>query len=240
MAGKLIFRTMDVEEMSPSVEEVLRKEINLPFPIPYSVDKADLSHVKVSSFGAAFAKHMGDYLVGDIAGRIVGAAIGGVVGDGVDKVLWKKGPTLGTITFAISRPRPVSLQAGIVRIRMYNYVVPLLFITPLSKSIHGKVELRKTGSGIYARGNFIGDAQAAAKLNAASDLVKRITKFTREKFNPPNMGEFIIEPFFTIIPQGHGSLLTSFTNVVPAGFTHGSRIDIQEFLALSSLIEALL
>ncbi len=240
MAGKLIFRTMDVEEMAPSVEEVLRKEINLPFPIPYTVQKVDLSNVKVDSFGIAFAKHMGAHLVGDIAGRWGGGVIEGIADAGADRVLWKKGSTLGTIAFTISRPNPVSLQAGIVRIRMYNYVAPLLFTTTLSKSTRGKIALHKTGSGIYARGNFIGDEQTSAKLNAAPDLVKRITKFTREKFNPPNMGEFSIEPFFTITPQASGSLLTCYTTVVPAGFTHGSRIDIQEFLAISSLIEAVL
>lgn len=247
MAGKLIFRTIDVEKMAPSIEEVLRKEINLPFPVPYAVDKADLSNVKVDSFGAALGKTIGLSLVDSIVGTAFGVgAVGGTVGDivdgGINKVLWKKNTILGTITFTISRPRPVSLQAGVVKIRMDSCVVPLLFTTTLSKSVNGKVALHKTGSGIYAHGNFIGDEHTASKLNAAPDLVKRITKFTRDKFKliTGTRGEFNIEPFFIITPQAPGSLLSCYTTVIPADFIHSSRINIQEFFALSSLVEALL
>ena len=247
MAGKLMFRTIDVEKVAPGIEEVLRKEINLPFPIPYTVQKVDLSNVKVDSFGVALGKVIGISIVDSIVGSTFGiGAVGGTIGDiadtGVNKVLWKKNTTLGTITFTISRPRPVNLLAGIVRLRMDNCVVPLVFTTTLSKSINGKVELRRTGSGIYVRGNFIGDEHTAARLNAAPDLVKRIAKFTRDRYKliTGTRGEFSIEPFFILTPQASDTLLTCYTTVIPADFIHGPRINIQEFFAISSLVEALL
>ena len=147
--NNLIYGNQDPGKIGPAVEEKLRKDLGATAPIDYRVEDAGLG-----------ATNLGTVLTD----------IGNVLGGGRTSLLF-------TLVLPLPGAREATLRARVERQGVGAYVGSLLYSTTLSKPVASEVSIE--GHKSFGTPKFLGDATAAAKLNGAKDLAKRVDKFAR-------------------------------------------------------------
>jgi hypothetical protein len=98
-------------------------------------------------------------------------------------------------------------------------------------------EISIEGHKSFGTPKFLGDATAAAKLNGARDLAKRVDKFARTE---AEMGSIKVKSprIFAIAPHEGGSLLVINTLPRMTSMGMGAEVDAREFVEIAAAIEA--
>ena len=207
--NNLLYGNQQPEKVSAQVEEKLRKELGDTVPVPFQIESGEA----------------GKTTVGSVLGDMGRALIGGHAN------------LLFALIFDIAAPRPAQLRVSVVRQGVGCYVGSLLYSTKLSKSVKSEVTLEPPKT--FGSSKFIGDTEAAAKLNAKGDIAKRVGKFARTQ---SDMGSITVkmDRLFKIVPQDSGSLLV--INTLPRMTSMGmdAAMDSKEFMGIAGLIEAAL
>ena len=147
--NNLVFGNQDPGKIGPAVEEKVRKDLGATVPIDYRVEDAGLGATNLAS---------------------VLVDIGNVLGGGKTSLLF-------TLVFPLPGTREATLRARVERQGVGAYVGSLLYSTTLTKPVASEVSLE--GHKSFGTPKFLGDVAAAARLNAAKDLAKRVDKFAR-------------------------------------------------------------
>ena len=207
--NNLLYGNQQPEKVSAQVEEKLRKELGDTVPVPFQIESGEA----------------GKTTVGSVLGDMGRALIGGHAN------------LLFALIFDIAAPRPAQLRVSVIRQGVGCYVGSLLYSTKLSKSVKSEVTLEPPKT--FGSSKFIGDTEAAAKLNAKGDIAKRVGKFARTQ---SDMGSITVkmDRLFKIVPQDSGSLLV--INTLPRMTSMGmdAAMDSKEFMGIAGLIEAAL
>ena len=207
--NNLLYGNQQPEKVSAQVEEKLRKELGDTVPVPFQIESGEA----------------GKTTVGSVLGDMGRALIGGHAN------------LLFALIFDIAAPRPAQLRVSVIRQGVGCYVGSLLYSTKLSKSVKSEVTLEPPKT--FGSSKFIGDTEAAAKLNAKGDIAKRVGKFARTQ---SDMGSITVkmDRLFKIVPQDSGSLLV--INTLPRMTSMGmdAAMDSKEFMEIAGLIEAAL
>ena len=207
--NNLLYGNQQPEKVSAQVEEKLRKELGDTVPVPFQIESGEA----------------GKTTVGSVLGDMGRALIGGHAN------------LLFALIFDIAAPRPAQLRVSVIRQGVGCYVGSLLYSTKLSKSVKSEVTLEPPKT--FGSSKFIGDTEAAAKLNAKGDIAKRVGKFARTQ---SEMGSITVkvDRLFKIVPQDSGSLLV--INTLPRMTSMGmdAAMDSKEFMGIAGLIEAAL
>jgi hypothetical protein len=206
----LAYSTQAPEKVGPRVEELLRTELGSPAPIAYQVEEGDAGK---TTAGAVLKEALALLLVG------------------------KQAVPLFTIHFDLAAPRPATLSVQMDRQGIGCHAGPLLYTTRLAKPVPGEVSLEDLKT--FGSSQFVGDPQAAAKLNADKTLVKRVNKFARTTGNSGGV-ELKVPRLFKLVPDGAGSMLVAAT--LPRPFMLGFKVsmDAKELFEIAGLVESAL
>ena len=203
--NNLIFGNQDPGKIGPAVEEKLRKDLGATVPIDYRVEDAGLGATNLAS---------------------VLVDIGSVLGGGKTNLLF-------TLVLPLPCAREATLRARVERQGIGAYVGSLLYSTTLSKPVASEISIE--GHKSFGTPKFLGDATAAAKLNGARDLAKRVDKFARTE---AEMGSIKVPRIFAIAPHEGGSLLVINTLPRMTSMGMGAEVDAREFVEIAAAIEA--
>ncbi len=149
--NNLAYTSQQPDKVVPKIEEIVRKDLGVDAPVPYTVDQGDAGKVSVGS------------MLHDAGLALFGG----------------KESLLFSVAFDIAAPRPVKLTAQVDRQGVGCHVGTLVFTTKLAKPVKGEVALE--GPKTFGTPKFQGDADAAGKLNGSKDLLKLADKFARTK-----------------------------------------------------------
>lgn len=149
--NNLVYGNQQPEKLAAGVEEIVRKDLGSPAPLPYRM--LDVATGKAT---------VGSVLVD----------IGSVLNSG------QVTPLL-TVEIALAGAQPATLQAQLIRQGVGAYCGSLLFVFGLAKAISGEVGLEDHKS--FGSPKFIGDPNLAARLNGIKDLAKRADKVLRSE-----------------------------------------------------------
>lgn len=207
--NNLIFGNQDAAKIGAAVEEKVRKDVGAGEPLPYTVEDGGL---------------------GTTSAATVLVDIGNVLGGGRSNLLL-------TVIVPLPGLRDATLRARVDRQGIGAYVGGLLYSATLSKPVASEVSIEDHKT--FGTPRFLGNAQAAAKLNGAKDLAKRIDKLARTE---AEMGSIKVKAprIFRIAPQDGGSLLVLNTLPRMTSLGMGAEVDAKEFLAIAAAIEAAL
>ncbi len=207
--NNLAYSTQQPDKVGPQVEEKLRKEIGATAPRVYHIESGDGGGAPVKS------------VLGDMGRALVGG----------------KSERLFTLVFDLTSPRPAQLRANVNRQGVGCHVGLLLYSTQLTKSIMGEVTLEAPK--MFGGSKFGGEPEAAAKLNAKGDLLKRLGKFTRTESEIGGL-TLKIERLAKIMPQNNGALLVIATLPRTTGMGFDATLDAKDFFDIAGMIEAAL
>ena len=201
------YSSQDAAVLGPKIEEVVRADLGAGAPVPFQVLNGDGKTLSAGSMLADTAKYI----------------FGG------------KEALLMTVAFEIEQPRPISLQVCLNRQGLGAHIGSVLYKAKISKPITGEVTLEDPK--MLGTSKFIGDATAAAKLNANKDLLKRAGKFARTEC--PNLK--VKAPRFFQVKPGDGGALTTATSLARS-YAMGLKVslDVKEFIDIVGMIEAAL
>jgi hypothetical protein len=149
--NNLVYGNQQPDKLAAGVEEIVRKDLGSPTPLPYRM--LDVATRKAT---------VGSVLVD----------IGNVLNSG------QVTPLL-TVEIALAGAQPATLQAQLIRQGIGAYCGSLLFIFGLAKPITGEVGIEDHKS--FGSPKFIGDPDLAARLNGVKDLAKRADKVLRSE-----------------------------------------------------------
>lgn len=141
---------------------------------------------------------------------------------------------LFTISFNIEQPRPANLRVQVNKQGIGSYAGSLLYSTTLPRPLTEQIQLEDSKAP-----RFTGDTEESAKLNANSDLIKRVLKFTRTR-SQAGAVTFTIPRYCVLAPDGTQSILVINTLQRPTSFGFSASLDAKEFLDIATLIEATL
>lgn len=149
--NNLVYGNQQPDKLAAGVEEIVRKDLGSPTPLPYRVlDVAD-----------------GKATVGSVL-----VDIGNAIGSG------QVTPLL-TVEIALAGTQPATLQAHLIRQGVGAYCGALTYVFGLSKPITGEVGFEEHKS--FGTPKFTGDPGLAARLNGVKDLAKRTDKVLRSE-----------------------------------------------------------
>jgi len=208
--NNLAYNSQKPDTVGPKVEELLRKEMGAPAPIPYAVEAGD-----ERAYGVGMA-------IGDVGRALFGG----------------RTDVLFNLSFSLTEPRPARLSASIERMGpLGSYVGPLLYSTTLTRPATGEATLEPPKT--FGSSKFVGEPATVATLNANGDLVKRANKFARAE-SKTGGGTLKMDRLFKIVPQGTGTLLLVATlpRITSMGF--GAAVDAKEFFDIAAMVEAAL
>lgn len=149
--NNLVYGNQQPDKLAAGVEEIVRKDLGSPTPLPYRVLDATGGKATVGS---------------------VLVDIGNALGSG------QVTPLL-TVEIALAGTQPATLQAHLIRQGVGAYCGSLTFVFGLSKPITGEVGFEEHKS--FGTPKFIGDAGLANRLNGVKDLAKRTDKVLRSE-----------------------------------------------------------
>jgi hypothetical protein len=206
--NNLAYTSQQPDKVVPKIEEILRKDLGVDAPVPLAVEDVNVSKANVGS------------MVHD-AGLVL---FGG------------KEALLFTVAFDIAAPRPVKLTAQVNRVGIGCHVGTLVFSTKIAKPVKGEVALEAPKT--FGASKFQGDVEAAGKLNASKDLLKRVDKFSRTKSDVG--GGIRMDRYFKLAPAESGSVLVVGTLPRATSMGMGATTDAKEFIDIAKMIEDLL
>lgn len=139
---------------------------------------------------------------------------------------------LFTIHFNLTQPRPIRLDVHMVRKGLGCVAGSLAYATLLSKRVAGEAVLGDDAK-------FAGEADAAGKLNAKKDLLKKCDAFAVKKGGLPG-SEMEIRRTMKIVPQEGGAQLIAVTLPRSKSMGFSASMGYKEFLEIVALLEATL
>jgi len=143
-----------------------------------------------------------------------------------------KAKLLLTIHFDISQPRAMQLDAHMIQQGAGCALGSLAYATAISKRVAGPVSLGDDGK-------FMGDAEAAGKLNARKDLLKKCDAFAVKQGGLAGL-ELKIDRILKIIPRENGAQAVAVTMPVSKSMGFSASLRAKEFLDLVALLESTL
>jgi hypothetical protein len=207
--NNLAYGNQQPEKVGAQVEEKLRKEIGATTPVPYAVE----------------------------AGTAGATSAATVLGDVTKGLFGGRPDLLFTLVFDLSAPRPAQLRATVDRQGVGCHVSALLYSAKLSKPVKGEAAL--DAPKLFGGSKFSGDAEAAGKLNAKGDLLKRLGKLVRAE---AEIGGLTIhgERLAQVAPVEGGSLVLIGTLPRATAMGMDATLDAKEFFDVLGMIEAAL
>lgn len=199
--NNLAYGSQDKQNVGTKVEELLRKELAAPTPIPYEVEDKEAGETGVTSV-------LKDYR---------SALFGG------------SATPLFILHFQISQPRAAGLDVHMYRQGVGCYSGALVYSTVIGKVFSGEVTLNDDGK-------FSGNADAAGKLNARKDLLKKCGAFAMTKGGLPGM-EMKIPRLFKISPHARGAEIVAATLPRSKSMGFSASMGSSEFFELAAAIE---
>ncbi len=169
------------------------------------------------------------------SGEAGSTSISSVLSDMGHALVGGKSERLFTLVFDLPpsiAPRAGQLRANVNRQGVGCHVGLLLYSTKLNRPVKGEATLGP-------KGKFDGDAEAAAKLNAKGDVLKRLGKFARTESEIGGL-KLKIERLVKVMPQADGALLVISTLGRTTGMGFDATLDAKEFFDLAALVEAAL
>jgi hypothetical protein len=133
-------------------------------------------------------------------------------------------------------PRRATLLARFLRQGVGCYCGSLLFTVPLNRSIDREVTIEDHKS--FGSPKFLG-GEAAARLNAAKDLAKRVDKILRTEVEMGSI-KVRISRLFRLVPSQDGSLVILGTLPRLTSMGMSATTDAREVLEVVAAIEAAL
>ncbi len=207
--NNLIFGNQDPQKIGASIEEKVRSSVGATAPVPFEIEEGGLGKANVASM----LSDIGSALNGGRTSRLFG------------------------YKFTLPASWPASLQVWVERQGVGAYTGPLLYSATLGKPLAGEVTIE--GHKSFGTPKFLGDPTAAAKLNAAKDLAKRVDKLLRSE---TEMGAITVKAprTFKLAPEAGGSVLVLGTLPRITSMGMSAEVDAGEFLAIAAAIEAAL
>lgn len=208
--GNLAYGHQKTEEIAANVEEMLRKELGMGSPIPYTIEDGNASKT----------------------------SLGSVLTEGASLLFFgREEVLLFALVFKLPGTREASLRVHVNRQGIGAHGGELLYTAKLNKKIAGELNLMPPK--FLSSAKFEGDPQGAEKLNGNKDLIKQITKLARTKANVGGV-DITIPLLVRIVPENEGStlILATLPRMVSLGFS--AMFDAQDFLNLAAAIEAAL
>jgi hypothetical protein len=139
---------------------------------------------------------------------------------------------LVTIRFHITQPRSAELDVHMNRQGAGCYAGSLVFSSVLNKRIAGEVSFGEDGK-------FAGNADAAGKLNANKELVKKCNAFAMTQGGITGF-EVRIPRYFKIAPYDYGAQIVGATLPRSKSMGFSASFGSKEFWEIVSLIEGAL
>ena len=207
--NNLAYTSQDAAYVGGKVEEKVREELGASAPLAYQVETGEAGTATVSSF------------LSDIGNALVG---------GADETLFR-------LNFDLTQRRPAHLQVSINRQGVGSHAGLLMYSTALSKAIAGEVALEDPK--FFGKSKFVGDATAAAKLNANGDLIKRANDLARVESQSGGL-TLKIKRCCKVVPHEGGSMLVITTLPRPIKMGFGAAIDAKDFFDIADMVEAAL
>lgn len=140
-----------------------------------------------------------------------------------------KAKLLFTIHFDISQTRAVQLDAHMIQQGAGCALGSLAYATVISRQVPGPVTLGDDGK-------FTGAAEAAGKLNARKDLLKKCDAFAVKKGGLAGF-ELKIDRILKIIPRENGAQVVAVTMPVSKSMGFSASLGAKEFLEMVALLE---
>lgn len=139
------------------------------------------------------------------------------------------------LQFTVPEPRPFQLQVKIDRQGKGALLGPLTYSANLAKPIAGEVRLEPPK--IFGASKFVGDDQAASRLNGNKALIKKANQLTQTE-SELGQFKFEIDRYLTITPQESSSLLTVHSLPRKTGLLgQNATLNSTDFVELLSLVE---
>jgi hypothetical protein len=207
--NNLAYTSQDPATVGARVEEKVREEVGATAPLPYQVEMGEAATASVGSF------------LSDIGSALVG---------GADATLFR-------LNFDLPAPRPARLQVSVNRQGVGSHVGLLLYSAQLSKPVTAEVVLEDPK--MFGKSKFTGEANAAAKLNANGDLIKRANTFARVESQSGGL-TLKIKRGCKLAPNENGSMLAIRTLPRPIKMGFGATIDAKDFFDIANMIETAL
>jgi hypothetical protein len=143
-----------------------------------------------------------------------------------------KSQLLFTIHFDVNQSRPMQLDAHMIRQGVGCGLGSLAYATTVGKRVAGPVSLGDDGK-------FTGDAEAAGKLNARRDLLKKCDAFAVKEGGLAGL-EFKIDRILKIIPRENSAQVVAVTMPVSKSMGFSASLRAKEFLEMVALLESTL
>jgi hypothetical protein len=143
-----------------------------------------------------------------------------------------KAKLLFTIHFYINQSRAMELDAHMIQQGAGCALGSLAYATTVGKRIAGPVSLGDDGK-------FIGDAEAAGKLNARKDVLKKCDAFAVKQGGLAGF-ELKIDRILKIIPRENGAQVVAVTMPVSKSMGFSASLGAKEFLEMVALLESTL
>jgi len=207
--NNLAYTSQDPAYIGEKVEEKVREEIGAGAPVTYQVQTGEAGSSTIGSF------------LSDIGNALIGG----------------KDETLFRLNFDLAQRRPAHLQVSVNRQGVGSHAGLLMYSTKLAKPVTGEVALEDPK--FFGKSKFAGDATAAAKLNANSDLIKRCNDLARVESQSGGL-TLKIKRCCKVVPHEGGSMLIIGTLPRPVKMGFGAAIDAKDFFDIADLVEAAL
>lgn len=207
--NNLAYTSQDPAYISERVEEKVREELGATGPVPYQVHGGEAGTATIGSF------------LSDIGSALI---------RGQDETLLR-------LNFDLAQPRAANLQVSMNRQGVGSHAGLLMYSTKLAKPVTGEVALEDPK--FFGKSKFAGDANAAAKLNGNSDLIKRCNDLARVESQSGGL-TLKIKRCCKVIPHEGGSMLIVGTLPRPTKMGFGTAIDAKDFFDIAEMVEAAL
>jgi len=207
--NNLAYTSQDPAYVGEKVEEKVREEIEATSAIPYQVETGEAGAATIGSF------------LSDIGNALIGG----------------KDETLFRLNFDLAQRRPANLQVSMNRQGVGSHAGLLMYSTKLSKPVSAEVALEDPK--FFGKSKFAGDADAAARLNGNSDLIKRCNELARVESQSGGL-TLKIKRCCKVIPHEGGSMLVVGTLPRPTKMGFSAALDAGAFFDIADMVEAAL
>ncbi len=176
--ASLSYLGQNPEKIAPRIEELVRKELGAPTPIPYQI----------------------------LPGTSGGATAGSLLSEWAHAQMrmTQQADALFYVHFSLAWPRPFELQISVIRQGLGALVGKCSFAVPMAKPVRGPLSLGQLKL-MSARG-FSGDPATSARLNANRDLLAKAYGLTVST-STIGRTKLTISHYLQIQPARSGSLL---------------------------------
>jgi hypothetical protein len=134
-----------------------------------------------------------------------------------------------TIHFHLAQPRAADLDVHLNRQGVGCYAGSLVFSTVIGKGVAGEVSFGDDGK-------FTGDADAAGKLNAKKEVVKKVAAFAMKTGGLTSF-EVTIPRHFKIAPHERGAQIVGVTLPRSKSMGFSASFGSKDFFEIATLIE---